>query len=376
MLNLKRVEQIEVQWEEIEQSYRLVPYNTPLNLEEEKGNMLTAFAQHKPFNPNFVYKAFPYTPTTHIHNFIKYLQPESNPIDALYFQIAHRELLYIESIETHTPHLITGTTSLRYGLPTNALVMEASRILTAPSSSKPIETCCSPEAVVSQLQDVLQKLHLINWQVLTHKPMSAAMSVNHLDKQLKINGAATFTASDIKRLQLHEIGVHILRGENGAYQPIRLFRSGFPSYLATEEGLAVYHEEQAGLLQLHTLKKYAARILAAHLSLNQSLNDVFYALTNYLDPPSAFDVVARAKRGFTDTAQPGTHTKDIVYLQGYLDIKNHLKNNPEDYPLLFVGKIGIADLPLVRSLWEQQLLVSPKFLPQASGIDLQSSFTH
>lgn len=78
----------------------------------------------------------------------------------------------------------------------------------------------------------------------------------------------------------------------------------------------------------------------------------------------AFDIATRVKRGFVDTAQPGAHTKDMVYLQGYLAVKAHLAENPDDLPLLMLGKFALQHLPLVREWLAQGLLVPARYLPQ------------
>lgn len=125
----------------------------------------------------------------------------------------------------------------------------------------------------------------------------------------------------------------------------------------------VYSEANAGLLETNTLRKYAGRVMAADLALKYPFSDVFERLAPDLGPQTAFDITVRAKRGFTDTSQPGAHTKDIVYLQGFLAVQSHLQQYPEDYTLLFSGKFGLRHLPLVRALRKQELILPPKRLP-------------
>ncbi len=220
------------------------------------------------------------------------------------------------------------------------------------------------------MQSVLEKASIKDWKAIVLEPMNASMSVNRLDKQVKIRKGLTFSENDLKRLIVHEIGVHVLRYENGTQYPIRLFSNSFPNYTETEEGVAVYSESQAGLLQVGTLRKYAGRVIAAHLALSQPLSEVFQTIAADLGTEMAFDIVVRAKRGFTDTAQPGAHTKDIVYLRGYLAVQAYLTQHPDDYPLLFAGKFGLQHLPLVRSLLEEGIISPPKLLPSDLSVDL------
>ncbi len=45
----------------------------------------------------------------------------------------------------------------------------------------------------------------------------------------------------------HEIDCHVLRSENGKQQPFKIFNYGFPNYLETEEGYAIYMVNQLGI---------------------------------------------------------------------------------------------------------------------------------
>jgi hypothetical protein len=143
-----------------------------------------------------------------------------------------------------------------------------------------------------------------------------------------------------------------------------LLATGLPGYLATEEGLAVYWEERAGLLQSQLLYKYAARVIAAHLALTSPFFEVFSQLVPFIGEELAFKTTLRAKRGFIDTSQPGAHIKDSIYLRGYLQVKAHLNQHPDDHAVLFVGKVGLKHIPLLRSLIDAGRCVMPNLLPQ------------
>jgi uncharacterized protein (TIGR02421 family) len=364
-LDWSRLNHLETEWEIIGDSYRTAPYQSPINLRAEKGKMIDAYQSGSAYNPYFEFAIPPEYPVKEIRHFIADLDPERSWLEQIYYDIANKELLHIQAVQTHDPNVITGSSCLNYGLPGFDLLTKAQHILdnTIRSTIEDQDLLADHE-VASKLQLILNGNNLQNWQAIVDEPMNARMSVNRLDKQVKIRTGETFTPESIQRLIVHELGVHIIRYHNGDHQPIKLFRKGFPGYLATEEGLAVCSEERAGILEVNTLRKYAGRVVAAHLAINQSFNDVLHTLCQWLDFDTAFDIVVRAKRGFTDTSQPGVHTKDIVYLQGYLAVKKHLEQYSEDYELLFIGKFGLQHLPLVRSLLEQGVLSKPRLLPE------------
>jgi uncharacterized protein (TIGR02421 family) len=365
MLNLERLVGLDREWKEIEDSYRLAPYTAPINLPQEKEAVLSAYSAGEPYNPCFEYKDPPEFPIQRIRQFMCSLRPEDSVIERMYYTNAENELLSMKSILTHSPSVITGQTCLNYGLPDKALVKAAKLILTSTPdhSLYDIQDYFSTEDAAAEMQRMLDKLGLIGWNAQPFLPMSAKVSVNRQDKLVKIRKDSQFSKADLRRLLVHEIGVHVIRAENGNKQPLGIFSRGLPGYLDTEEGLAVYSEEKAGVIEIATMRKYAGRVIAAALALGQSFSDVFYSIVPDLGADIAFEIVARAKRGFLDTSQLGAHTKDIVYLKGYENVNQHLKEHPEDYALLFVGKIGLHDIDLVRDLLDKGIFGWPTLLP-------------
>lgn len=367
-IDLKRLASLEQEWEAIENSYRISKYLAPINREEECQKTLDGYARGETYNPQFSYLEPPEYPVPHIRDFRARLRPQHSPIEAIYDTIATYALLSIQAVQTHEPGVITAGSTLQNGLPDTQLLQEAYRILQEeypqdmPDSPDLNPTLCA-EDVASEMQGVIDSAGIQEWQALAFEPMSASMSVNRLDKWLKIRKGDTYSRVDLRRLIVHEIGVHIVRYENGRRQPIRLFANGFPGYISTEEGLAVYSEAKAGLLETETLRKYAGRVIAANQSLSKPFSEVFCTLTQYVAPETAFNIATRAKRGFRDTSRPGAHVKDLVYLQGYLAITTHLEKQPDDYALLFSGKFGLQQLDLVRELFEQEVLLPPRWLP-------------
>ena len=363
-MDINRLRRIESEWEKIENSFRISPFESPLNRPEEREYTLAAFNKGKSYNPQFHYKDVPEYPIDVIRRFMCDLHISESEIERLYYQKARLQLLTIECILTKSPDIITATTSLVYGLPSRQLVNEATRILsTSPKQDKIQSEVLSAEEAVESLQRELNRVNIEGWTAIINEYMNSLISINRKDREVKIRKGSTFSLHDLRRLLVHEIGVHVFRFENGLRQPLRLFSSAFPKYLSTEEGLAVYCEDKTKLLQQSTLRKYACRVLGAHLALNKTFYEAFYELTEYIDPESAFEIMVRAKRGFRDTAQYGGHMKDIVYLKGFKDIQEHLGSKPSDFQLLFAGKFGLEHLPLVRSLMETGFLYPASNLP-------------
>ena len=128
-----------------------------------------------------------------------------------------------------------------------------------------------------------------------------------------------------------------------------MFVFGFPGYLKTEEGLAVFNEERSGLLSNDILRTYAGRAVAVNLALKNSFSTVYTTLLEFFPKEEAYTIALRVKRGMTNTAKPGAHTKDHIYLSGWYSVKNFIAQGGR-LNQLYIGKIGIQHVPLLSKL--------------------------
>ncbi|OQY46730.1 MAG: hypothetical protein B6242_06855 [Anaerolineaceae bacterium 4572_78] len=363
MYNSDRLQKIETEWESIEQSYLTDPYITPQNRAEEYQKVMESHKRGEPYNPQFVYLSPPEFPIHRIRRFMGSLDTTSSPIEDLYFEKARNELLILQCLLSHAPADITAMTCLIHGMPDAKLLKESKHILaTIPTDDADEPQTVSAETAASKMQKVLDAAGIEGWHAVVKEKMNAELSVKRLEKQVQIRKGIMLPERDLRRLIVHEIGVHVIRIVNGSRQPIKVFQA-MPGYMTTEEGIAVYSEYRADLLKNETLRKYAARVIAANLSLSQPFSQVFATIVKDVEPITAFEIAARAKRGFTDTAQPGSHVKDLVYFKGFLLIKDHLEKHPDDYPVLFTGKFALHHLPLVKSLLAEKRISMPSLLP-------------
>lgn len=217
-----------------------------------------------------------------------------------------------------------------------------------------------PDEAVRKVKTIISELGLTGWKVFT-KRMASGAAVHALKKTIYLKKDAWFSDNFIDRIISHEIGTHVFRTENGRRQPYRLFATGLPNYLMTEEGLAVNCEERNGCLKMSTLRNYAGRTLAVHLALQEGFREVFDDLREHFDDDTAWKLALRAKRGVGDVSRPGAYTKDHVYLEGYSQVKNFLdEDSSKGMKQLYLGKIGLEHLKLLRKI---EGLVEPRFLP-------------
>lgn len=345
-------------------------YMAPLNREEEKTHLLDAVQRGETYNPQFVYQTFPGFAIEPLLDLLKQLNPTTRYWDRILFDDIRETIASIHTLETHDPAQITANSIVANGLPTRELVAAAYALVSSPAPDVPDATLTA-EDVALVMRRGLASAGLDDWQVTIESQMSAHMSVRSIERTVQVRDGATFAPAAARRLLVHEIGTHVFRYMNGAVQPLRLLRYGFGSYMMTEEGMATYHEFKHGLQDGRTHRRYALRVIAAHLSLTHSFYDVFTHLTDWIDMDEAFEITARAKRGFTDTAEYGAHVKDKVYFEGFDKVQTHLAEHPDDYPLLMAGKVSLDVLPALRALQADSLLIAPQYLPDQllDGVD-------
>jgi len=244
--------------------------------------------------------------------------------------------------------------------PSQELIVQAYEILKLEPEKE--ENNIPAKKVLVEMKKVLRSLGLKDWKV-GYKNMAANAAVITSKKAVYVKKKAKFSKDFLKRIVVHEIGTHVFRALNGEKQPYKIFFTGLPNYLGTEEGLAVNIEEMHNCLKINTLRTYAGRAIAVNLSLQKGFRDVFNDLKEHFNDDFAWKLALRAKRGLTDTSKPGAYTKDYLYLDGYYKVKKFLGENKEEgLKKLYYGRMDLEQIPLLSQL---EGLREPEFLPNS-----------
>ncbi|MBW3015660.1 flavohemoglobin expression-modulating QEGLA motif protein [Candidatus Woesearchaeota archaeon] len=244
-----------------------------------------------------------------------------------------------------------------YGKPSKSLLRKARGLLEL--EMEPLKRNLNSDKFVPMLKAGLERYQLDDWKIKLVKGLSSTAYVNISDKTVMLRRGEKLSDKYVRRLVVHEIGTHVLRAVNGAQQKLKVFSTGFPMYMATEEGLAVMNEHLAGLLDNRTLKNYAARAIAVGMALEQPFSEIYTFLLKYFPRETAYRIAVRVKRGLVDTSQPGGCTKDYNYLAGYYDVKRYFKKHSR-IDKLYYGKVSLELLNLLEGME----LVEPSVLPR------------
>lgn len=247
-----------------------------------------------------------------------------------------------------------------FGKPSPELVSKAYEILKMEHEKE--EQNVESKKVFKVMKQTLESLGLKGWKV-DYKKMTSNAAVISSRKQIYVKKGSKVSEGFLKRVIAHEIGTHVFRSINGESQPYRMFLTGLPNYLTTEEGLAVNIEEMHDCLRASTLRAYAGRVIAINSSLQKGFRGVYDELRNHFDDDFAWRLTIRAKRGLRDTSKTGAYTKDYLYLEGYYKVKGFLqKEGDGGLRKLYYGKIGIEHIPLLSQI---EGLKEPLFVPNS-----------
>jgi uncharacterized protein (TIGR02421 family) len=189
-------------------------------------------------------------------------------------------------------------------------------------------------------------------------------------RRIKIRRSARFTEDDVRQLVMHEALVHIATSLNGKAQPdLAILAAGHPGTTRTQEGLAVFSEIVSGAMAPDRFRRLSDRVLAIHRSIEGAdfLDLYRFFLERSDDPAQAFENARRVVRGGLVTGG-APFTKDGVYLDGLVRVHDFLRvavriDRADIMPLLFCGKLDLADLPALATLAGHGLCRYPRFMP-------------
>lgn len=208
--------------------------------------------------------------------------------------------------------------------------------------------------------------------VTTAVDARAAMSGNCL----KLQQMARFSLREIRLLEVHEGWVHLGTTRNAHAQDACSFLARpTPATTATQEGLAVWAELLARASHPDRLRLLAARVEAVALAEEGGdfLDTYRFFLARGHAPRDSYQHSVRLFRGSLPTGG-GPFTKDLAYARGLHEVgtfrQECLQSGRLDLlPLLFTGKVSVAEVPALAELLRLGLMRPPCHLPPLLGAE-------
>lgn len=275
----------------------------------------------------------------------------------------------VRAISSRDDATFVGWSRAAYGLPSATTLSAAYELLGEPGPIEPPRDIPALE-LVGFVNKALSNYGLSDWTGVTDDTMVATASVRSASNRVTVRSDALFSDADVRRLLVHEVGVHVLRTVNARRQRQSLARLSAGRSAETEEGLAAWHEELFGVSSPATLRGYAARVVGVQIAETEGIVETARQLAEYVGPDQAIAVAIRVKRGLRDPNQPGSFSKDHAYLSGLLRLRAELAANPGDLALVMSTKWAIDELPLARALRDSGELSDRGLLADASLLGL------
>jgi uncharacterized protein (TIGR02421 family) len=167
-----------------------------------------------------------------------------------------------------------------------------------------------------------------------------------------------FGAHEAQRLATHEVYGHLVSAFNGRAQSFGVLAIGTAGSYGDQEGVAIYLEELAGLLDPCRQRTLAGRILATHaMHAGVAFGDAARTLVVEHDfsPEGAVILCERAFRA-------GGVARDAVYLTSWLRVRRAVDHRQTNLGELQLGKVSLAALPELRRLAHDGRVSQPTYL--------------
>lgn len=351
----KDLEKIDQELSDIDSKIKLLSHLKPINIKEEH----TKFLVDPKYNPQFKYKDLSFDPNN-LYTRLKRIEFPDTPIGILWQKKSDEIQRKIELLEARGTDHFTSKSIHLYGAPNEKLYKEAlEEISDMPDKFPTPKKVYNSKEAKKVFEKAIEEYGLKGWSVKIKEEL-VSDAIAGKQNTIIIREDVKFSEDRLKGTIAHEVETHAFTAMNGALQPYRIFQRGLADYLMTEEGLAVYNQEQTESSE--TQKRYwpASSVIGIYIAMSGSFADVYAEVLKLgFDAKRAWQVALKAKRGMTDTGKTGAFTKDFIYYKGYKMILDFVKKGG-DLTDLYYGKTNINDLDLVKKV---KGLKTPTYLP-------------
>jgi alpha-L-glutamate ligase-like protein/uncharacterized protein (TIGR02421 family) len=351
----KELQRIDFELSDIDSQLKLLSHLRPINLKEEN----TKFLLDPKYNPQFEYRKLSFAPNN-LYSRLKRIEFPDSPIGILWRKKADEITRKIQLLEARTKDDFTEKSIRLYGAPDDHLLDQAYKEAASMPEEFPITGKPHTDKEAKKIfEKAIQDYGLKGWRVKIKEDL-VSDAIAGKENTIFIREGATFSDDRLKGTIAHEIETHAFTAMNGALQPYRIFQRGLADYLTTEEGLAVYNQEQTE--SSDTIKKYwpASSVIGIRTAMEGSFVDVYRKIVELgFGAERAWRVALKAKRGLADTGKPGAFTKDFVYYKGFKMVEDFVKKGG-DLRDLYYGKTNLEDLETVKKV---KGLKNPVYLP-------------
>lgn len=246
----------------------------------------------------------------------------------------------------------------------------------------------SPLTVKRFFEAVLRDYHFEGWQVLLDEATNN-LRIEPNIRTIFLSASKPMSVARVRELLSHEIECHVFRAEAGKQSALALLFLGTGGALQTEEGLALYYDQETARVQGETVDELTMATWVGTLAtglasgvltppqtfynvyaLFESLYIVYRIVSGKNQDVSQARIQAhrlalnrclRTFRGVPDLNVPGIcYAKDAIYLRGYRAVSRAIEADQNVLEQLMVGAVALEQLHDMAELG----IVSPPGSPQ------------
>lgn len=217
------------------------------------------------------------------------------------------------------------------------------------AESEPAERIASDASDERSLLSIVRReigRRALPFRVVVHDALSSVAATG--DGVVLVAKGRALSIAAAERTALHEIEGHVLPRVRAQKLAPKIFRMGTARGIDEQEGLALFLEARAGLLDGARRRDLAARAHAVHaMRGGASFHDVVASLVRELgvSPVDAVCVAERVFRG-SDGTRPGLG-REGVYLESFVRVSETLEKEPDREQVLASGQVSIDAVPLL-----------------------------
>lgn len=355
------LQNIDKKLHDIDKKLPILSLFKPLNIWEEKQKFIDARWK---YSPQFIYNPLKFDIDELMHQ-VKIIDIPGVPLSEIFFRKQREIMLKLQLLKAHQESDHKRFTQLSwelYGVISDEC-FEACKDMLAKKWAIEEELAMSEEEIRS---DIKKFNHIYNIKLKFRTADSAARFSVKWD-YLTMRHWAKVWKKEFRSIIAHEIEGHYLRTLNAQSLPYKVLQKWTAGYIETEEWIAIYNQYR--FLSEKQQKYYSIyeRYYFTHYALKHSYTQLVQKMCEYYDDDywRVFDYLLRLKRWLKNTSKDGVFWKDLVYLNGYMKIKNYVATGwfLED---LYFWKISLEDLEEIQNLdffrKEKQKIITPFFL--------------
>lgn len=180
---------------------------------------------------------------------------------------------------------------------------------------------------ISEMVDYVNKFnHIYSLKIMVkEKEIGSRFAIKW--NTLYIKHGALVGKREMRSVIAHEIEGHYLRKVNAFPSRYSIFSYGTSWYLPIDEWIAIYNQSR---FLTHTDSKYYwlfERYYFIDYALKHSYKELLKEYKEYYENDYAkiFNYLVRLKRWLVSPEKDGCFVKDVVYLNGYIDVTNYIE---------------------------------------------------